>query len=189
MVQGVPGEAPDKIAGTPAEPTAWTPGGNLPARRSRERLQGCLPCLFQLVGKAGCVLLPKLPADLAQIACIGTQQMFDDPFQLPSSAAIVAALGVVAAGGVAVMWWQFASRPQAAAAVISRPITTLPGVEQWPALSPDGSQVAFIKAGNLYVKAIDGHTAAELTTDANAPAWSPDGQWIAFLRFSGCMQA
>jgi Tol biopolymer transport system component len=72
------------------------------------------------------------------------------------------------------------------------PLTSLPGQERAPALSPDGNQVAFFwdgESGNedIYIKLVDAGTPLRLTTspasDRN-PAWSPDGLSIAFIRFS-----
>src|SRR5260221_2767188 len=55
-----------------------------------------------------------------------------------------------------------------------------------PSWSPDGSQLAFERAGRLYVIRLDG-TGLKLITPprlirARQPAWSPDGRSIAFVR-------
>jgi Tol biopolymer transport system component len=65
------------------------------------------------------------------------------------------------------------------------PLTTYQGIEGPPSLSPDGNQVAFERAGDIFVKQVDGEAVAQLTNstaDERAPAWSPDGRQIAFVR-------
>jgi Tol biopolymer transport system component/DNA-binding winged helix-turn-helix (wHTH) protein len=72
------------------------------------------------------------------------------------------------------------------------PLTTDPGFEGTPSLSPDGNQVAYASAGpdsdnfDIYVKQIGGGpTPRRLTSDPATdefPAWSPDGRSIAFIR-------
>ncbi len=70
-------------------------------------------------------------------------------------------------------------------------LTSTRGFEAFPALSPDGKQVAFVWNGeqqsnmDVYVTTIGSPEVLRLTTDPGLdgmPSWSPDGRQIAFLR-------
>jgi len=72
-----------------------------------------------------------------------------------------------------------------------RPLTTLPGIEKDPAISPDGNLVAFVWNGggdgrfHVYVKPVKGGERVQITrasADDARPVWSADGAHIAFLR-------
>jgi DNA-binding winged helix-turn-helix (wHTH) protein len=99
------------------------------------------------------------------------------------------------AGGVLLAAILISSR---SSAVDSEPqirrVTALPGLEQFPSISPDGNFVVFswngtnpAAAPDLWIKAIDGDVMRRLTETPAAevyPAWSPDGRDIAFVRGS-----
>src|SRR5690242_18038399 len=86
---------------------------------------------------------------------------------------------VIAAGVI----WRPSQSP--APAVKVTPLTTYPGLEEHPSLSPDGSQVAFQWKSDIYVRQIHGDGLAQITRDPAVedwPSWSPDGSRIAFVR-------
>ena len=104
--------------------------------------------------------------------------------------------GVVVLAAFAAGWYalraQRARAPGEASTAV--PLTSLPGVELDPALSPDASRVAFVWDGpdrnnfDVYVKEIGGGEMVRVTHDPAAdhrPVWSPDGRRIAFLRKRG----
>ena len=71
------------------------------------------------------------------------------------------------------------------------PLTSYPGMEGAPSLSPDGSQVAFSWNGeaednfDIYVKLVGPGQPWRLTANPardETPSWSPDGRFIAFHR-------
>jgi Tol biopolymer transport system component/DNA-binding winged helix-turn-helix (wHTH) protein len=109
-------------------------------------------------------------------------------WHLAAFAAAVFVTGVVVWFGHAV---RDSGRSAERAPARSVPVTSMPGLEVAPALSPDGKYVAFAwqkdnpDIFDLYVKLIDGGDPVQLTRgpDRNgSPAWSPDGLRIAFVR-------
>jgi Tol biopolymer transport system component len=106
------------------------------------------------------------------------------PSRLPPLKAAMIVAVALAAGAV----W-YAVRPYAPAPVRVRILTSLPGNELLPSLSPDGEHVVFAwsKGGpaDLYITAIDGESLRRLTDTPQhefSPKWSPDGRAIAFSR-------
>ena len=105
-----------------------------------------------------------------------------------------ACLILVAAAGI---WWN-AGRDTASSYPVRvtrvSKLTTYPGDERDPAISPDGSYVAFSWSGpagdnyDIYVVQEGGQPPLRLTQDPapdSFPAWSPDGRHIAFVRQKG----
>ncbi len=68
------------------------------------------------------------------------------------------------------------------AAPTSRPLTTDGMRNVHPAWSPDSTRIAFHsgRRKGVWVMAIDGGAARQLSPFGSRPAWSPDGRWIAF---------
>jgi Tol biopolymer transport system component/DNA-binding winged helix-turn-helix (wHTH) protein len=109
--------------------------------------------------------------------------------------AIGVCLALVAGTGV---WWAVASRSSAIpfplhVTRVSK-LTSYPGDEREPSISPDGSYVAFSWSGaagdnyDIYVVQAAGQQPLRLTRDPASdsfPAWSPDGRQIAFIRRKG----
>jgi Tol biopolymer transport system component len=65
-------------------------------------------------------------------------------------------------------------------------LTTHPGRDGDPAVSPDGSKIAFTRDNSVYVKNADGTGPEKRLTWSGAsrnPSWSPDGKRIAFESF------
>jgi serine/threonine protein kinase len=74
----------------------------------------------------------------------------------------------------------------------SRQLTRGTAVDKWPAVSPDGRKIAFVRvtgeASNVFVLPIEGSSARQVTfmnTECFYPVWSPTGQEIAFISNEG----
>jgi Tol biopolymer transport system component len=81
-----------------------------------------------------------------------------------------------------------ADRPPASGDRAFVQLTTQPGLEEFPSVSPDGKWIVYDgdQAGNadIYLQSVGGHNAINLTKDSpeddTQPAFSPDGESIAF---------
>jgi serine/threonine-protein kinase len=113
----------------------------------------------------------------------------------PLSPAVLglAALGVVAVGAVAVLLVRTPKADPTVTIGRTTQVTREPGLEVDPALSPDGTALAYAagptNAMQIYVRQISGGRPVALTSDSTDnfrwPRWSPDGTRIAYQSNGG----
>jgi hypothetical protein len=105
------------------------------------------------------------------------------------------AVAAVAGGIAAIAWMWMRKAPSRTTPAEILPLNGLPGIAAYPALRPDGSQIAFAWDGyqhknfNIYVQPASPGSGEPLALTSGAasdlsPAWSPDGTQIAFIRAS-----
>jgi Tol biopolymer transport system component/DNA-binding winged helix-turn-helix (wHTH) protein len=103
---------------------------------------------------------------------------------------------------LAVLWWSGwlylgrSPQPPDSRQTSVTPFTSYPGEERYPAISPDGTQVAFCRRSpasedsglDIYLKQQNTETPLRLTSSPGSeryPTWSPDGCTIAYFAAGG----
>jgi eukaryotic-like serine/threonine-protein kinase len=105
-----------------------------------------------------------------------------------SALVVVVVLSLVA--GYALFWRARQSRPLESVLLDAQflKLTSQPGIEWFPSLSPDGKWLVYSGAGaegrQIYLQSVSGQTPLDLSRDPKVnddqPAFSPDGEHIAF---------
>ncbi len=160
-----------------------------------------------LDGPDGGIFIESAPADAVnesseQTAPSGPRADAPSPARWNRTRMIWAAAAVLLVLGVASSaWWRLAAPVRDSAslaapalwkAVNQRSVTSYPGPEYRPSISPDGTRIAWgmhDPASNfdrIYIRSIDDSQLVHLTVGTNrheaTPMWSPDGTRIAFER-------
>jgi Tol biopolymer transport system component/DNA-binding winged helix-turn-helix (wHTH) protein len=108
---------------------------------------------------------------------------------------LVAIVALACASAIALVWirLQHAVSAEISSPPIMIPLLDVSGEERMPALSPDGSRIAFLRhAGEpgksgIYVEVVGSQSLLQISNNGSDfnPAWSPDGREVAFIRNSG----
>jgi len=151
------------------------------------KLRACLgddprePRILQTVRKVGVRLLvvpEPLTASAAGKAEAGGRKWW-----------LAAGLLILVAAVALLAWTRWSREPAQALQLTERPLTSAPGLEFDPAISPDGRWLAYVERAPssaeaaLFVRALDDDRARRITeagTSASTPAWSRGGR-IAFV--------
>ena len=140
------------------------------------------------------------PGDQSLEAPSKEPRTFPPRHRIVALGAIIVLISLIAAG-IALWRAQTRDRGRSPSMLELSRFTSYPGVETMPAFSPDGKEIAYVRAehnpillhlwrrqvghANIYTKLVGAATELRLTNHPGAdynPAWSPDGQYIAFYR-------
>ena len=97
------------------------------------------------------------------------------------------AAGIVLGAAIAAGWFRLTSRAAIARDVQQQRLTDFVGIEESPAISPDGRTVAFVATAqghrHIWVRLLAGGVPLRITSDAadhQTPRWSPDSSALVY---------
>jgi eukaryotic-like serine/threonine-protein kinase len=98
--------------------------------------------------------------------------------------------GLTLTAGIVFAWWALRPSPSPVGPPPRLvPLTTLSGLESFPAFSPDGSRIAFTwqreneSGSGVYTQVIRASgSPLLLSRNGTRPAWSPDGRFVSYFR-------
>lgn len=147
------------------------------------------PRYIETIPKKGYRLIPQVVTrnPTLQSTSVSIKQRIQSPIGI---GAIASLIFLLIAGGI--IFYNAANFNSYSKNQRIIPLTSLPGEEEDPALSPEGSRLAFAWNGgsgsqNIYVKLINNEQTLQLTDSKLyefSPVWSPDGSKLAYARFS-----
>jgi Tol biopolymer transport system component len=187
------------------QPADWDPKINNIVRGEARRLRSKLNNYYETVGRHDPIRIsmPKggYGAQFTEIRQAASPDLVDaDQVSTPAAwhrawSRGIAALALTVSLAVLVALFYLLPSRRAHAKVRDDNFEILPfaneiGQEFSPAVSPDGTRIAYVWDGNgsnydIYIKDIQKGTLSRLTRDPSpdiSPSWSPDGSRVAFLR-------
>ena len=170
----------------------WEESDGLPVyRHSKGRLKGSPVHAYKSEIDAWLKKNPPLSPEASSKQQPASKPLEEKPVKTRRVFWAAVSLLILVVGGL-VAWRILRQQPPAAHPLRVVTLTSYPGVERFPAFSPDGRQVVFTWNGlkqdnpDLYLKLVHGGEPHRLTMHPGIDgwaAWSPDGQLIVFARW------
>ncbi len=149
------------------------------------------PRFIETLPRQGYRFIPPLVGGPASIGVSGDQPRPKSTRRLTVGRPLLAGTALLVLVATIAVYPRLSKQPAVPDVVRIDPISTYPGDEREPSLSPDGRQVAFSWDGekggqrHVYITILGENNPLRLTSesaDDAYPAWSPDGKRIAFIR-------